>query len=100
MHEIDEVNLMSGFIQKTVVLGDLIRIKLPEAPETGNLENWIINAFPDQDSPIQMLHQRFETTNGTGKKILTLRANQIGKHEITAFSTWGDIKKFFIEVNE
>ena len=52
MHEIDEVNLMSGFIQKTVVLGDLIRIKLPEAPETGNLENWIINSFPDQDSPI------------------------------------------------
>ena len=50
------------------------------------------------------MHERFEfwsqEEGGYGKRILTVRVNQIGKFEVTSLASWGDGSKIFLDVSE
>lgn len=59
MLELSSKDFTEGWAQPTVHLTDLIRVTLPKNP-TNEEGGWIVNAFPQEDVPVQMLHQRFE----------------------------------------
>ena len=75
---------------------------MPKSPVRDGF--WSINAWPEEEAPVQLMHERFEfwseEEGGYGKRILTVRVNQIGKFEINNLASWGDGSKIFLDVTE